>query len=60
MSDSSKSWVDDLPPAPKTMTEQEKKEQLERVRRAMFKILARMPIQDIIKARKDRIEGRGH
>ncbi len=57
----SKTWdISELPPAPETMTEQEREEQVKRVRRAMFKILARVPIQDIIKARKDRIEGRGH
>ena len=54
------SWVDNLPPAPQTMTEQEKKEQEERVTRAMFKILARMPIQEIIKEKRSQIENKGH
>ena len=55
------SWkISDLPPAPETMTEQEKEEQVKRMRKVMFKILARMPIQDIIKAKKDMMEGRGH
>ncbi len=52
--------IKDLPPAPQTMTEQEKKEQDERVTRAMFKILARMPIQEIIKERRSQIENKGH
>lgn len=57
----SESWkISDLPPAPETMTEQEKEEQEKRVRKAMFKILARMPIQDIIKAKRDEIERKGH
>lgn len=60
MSGSSKSWVDLLPPAPQTMTEQEKKEQEERVTRALGKILARMPLREIIKAKRDEIEKRGH
>ncbi len=55
------SWkISDLPPAPQNMTEQEKKEQVERMRKVMFKIFVRMPIQDIIKAKKDMMEGRGH
>ena len=55
------SWkISDLPPAPQTMTEQEKKEQEERVTRAMFKILARMPLREIIKAKRDEIEKKGH
>lgn len=55
------SWeISDLPPAPETMTEQEKEEQVKRMRRAMFKIFARVPIQDIIKAKRDEIERKGH
>ena len=55
------SWkISDLPPAPETMTEQEKEEQVKRMRKVMFKIFARMPIQEIIKMRKNMTENRGH
>lgn len=60
MSESEPLRIKDLPPAPKTMTEQEKREQDERVTRAMFKILARMPIQEVIKTNRNQKENRGH
>ena len=57
----SERWnIEDLPPAPKNMTEQEKREQDERVTKAMFKILARMPIQEMIKTNRNQRENRGH
>ena len=57
----SERWnIEDLPPAPKNMTEQEKREQDERVTKAMFKILARMPIQEMIKSNTNQRENRGH
>lgn len=52
--------IKDLPPTPQNMSEEEKKQQDERVTRAMFKILARMPIQEIIKAKKDERNKKGH
>jgi len=57
----SERWnIEDLPPAPKNMTEQEKKEQVERMRKVMFKIFARMPIQEIIKTYRNQRTNYGH
>ncbi len=60
MSEFERLRIKDLPPSPKTMSEQEKKEQNERVTRAMFKILARVPIQEIIKTKRNQTENKGH
>ena len=57
----SERWnIEDLPPAPKNMTEQEKKEQIERMRKVMFKIFSRMPVQEVIRTYRNQKANYGH